>query len=159
MFRKHHSFQSAVNLSIYQNLFLKKYFFSKNVFSQILLPQKVYFQNRLLKQYISKFAPIKDYTIKKYIIKIASSKNTFSKLFRQRNIHFQICSRKLHSQNCSLKNTFSKIKFSKFFSIKTLLESTESSKELYKSSMICLITFFSIYLQLKILMDNSFHLY
>ena len=121
MFRKHHSFQSAANLSIYQHLFLKKSFFSKNAFSQILLPQKVHFQNRLLKQYISKFAPIKDYTIKKYIIKIASSKNTFSKLFRQRNIHFQICSQKLHFENCSLQKYIFKDSILKVFFYKNII--------------------------------------
>ena len=122
-----------------------------------------------LKKYIFKTAYLNNIFPNLLPSKITPSKNTLSKLLPQK-IHFQNCSVKeiyifrFALENYILKtalskNTFSKIKFSKFFSIKTLLESTESSKELYKSSMICLITFFSIYLQLKILVDNSFHLY
>ena len=122
-----------------------------------------------LKKYIFKTAYLNNIFPNLLPSKITPSKNTLSKLLPQK-IHFQNCSVKeiyifrfaLKSyifKTALSKNTFSKIKFWKFFSIKTLLESTESSKELHKSSMICLITFFSIYLQLKILMDNSFHLY
>ena len=96
-------FQSAPNLSIYQNYSLKKYLFkiapSRKLFSS-LLPQKRDFQNtfknHFLKKYIFKIDPseihfqncsLKKCIFKKYFLKISPSKNTFPKLHLQK-IHF-----------------------------------------------------------------------
>ena len=98
------------------------------------LPQKMHFQNC---------------SLKKYIIKIALSKNTLSKLLSQKYI-IKIS-----------KNIFSKLLRQKHILIALIYSSSESLEKLSKSSIICLITFFlfqCIYTLLKTLVDNSFHL-
>ena len=68
----------------------------------------------------------------KYIFKIAPSINTFSKIILSKKINF----------------------------VSLIYSSSESSEELSKSSTMCLTTFFQyIYLLLKKLGDNSFHLF
>ena len=103
-------FQSAANLSLYQNCSLKKSTFKialskKNIFkiafSELLNPskllprkrhfQKILFQNCPLKR------PFSNYIIKKGIFKIAPLKNIFSKFFSQKIIKI------MHYQNFFLK--------------------------------------------------------
>ena len=63
-------------------------------------------------------------------------------------------------QSYSLEEDISKIAFWENINLKSSSESSGPSEELFKPSIICLITFFQyIYTILKIFMDNSFHLY
>ena len=70
---------------------------------------------------------------KKFFLKIAPPKNSFSKVLPQ----------KIHFRNCSLKNAFSKLIPQKFSFKITYLSEEEKSLKL---SFIYLITFFSIHL-------------
>ena len=79
--KKYHSSQSAANLSIYQSIFKNfslKTALSKNPFQIIFLKScslKNKFQNEFLKVWL-----LKKINSKKYVLKIAPSKNTFSKI-------------------------------------------------------------------------------
>ena len=133
-------FQSAPNLSIYQNYSVKKYLFE--IAPSRLVPQESYFQACFFKKEIFKI-----------LLKIAFSKNTFSKLIPQKYIF-----KTAHLKSAFSKNTFSKFlpqkihfqncTFKKSILIPVIYSSSESSEGLSISSIICLITccFFSMFL-------------
>ena len=101
LFKKYPSPQSAANLRLYIN------FFKKNTFSKSL-PQKIYFQNCYLKKYLFKIAPSKN-TFSKSLSQILESK--FPKyIFKKYKI---ASSKKKHFQNFSLKKYIFKIAPSK----------------------------------------------
>ena len=128
-----------------------------------MLPQKINFQNCFLKKYIFKILPSKNY-ISNFKKSIASSyNNTFPKLLPQKQIFKITPLKNTFFENHSLKEDAFEIAFSKK-NLTALIfsssEPSESSGELSKSSIISLTTFFSMYLTiLKILVNNSFHLY
>ena len=98
-------FQSAPNLSIYQNYSLKKYLFK--IAPSRLVPQESYFQACFLKKEIFKI-----------LLKIAFSKNTFSKLIPQKYIFKTAHLKNAHFQKYFLKispskNTFPKLHLQK----------------------------------------------
>ena len=126
-----------------------------------MLPQviKNKFSKYIFKEFTFKIA------LSKNVLEIGCLRNTENKIAPSKNTFFK----KLLFQNYSLKGGILKkyifeIAFSKninlIASIYSSTEFSESSEELSKSSIICLIISLSMYLHsLKTLADNSFHLF
>ena len=131
---------------------------SKNTFPK-LLPQYYNFKNAFLIFFLLFWSYFFKSTLSKNILKIhfqncslkiAPSKNAFSKLLS-----------KLLFQNCSLNEYIFEIALWKIISLIALVySSSESEEKSLKFSLICLITFFSMYLHsFKNTADNNSHLF